>query len=222
MSDPDLLRPPPDLGWRDRLEALRDRAASMPRWHLVGVGVLAVVAVGIAVIVLRPPTARHDVQIPFAQGGSPGGSAPPTATTHVAEMVVHVAGAVVHPGVYRLQPGARAIDALDAAGGPTLDADPGRINLAALLRDGERVFIPRIGEAAPSAAGGGDEERGPIDLNTATAAELDSLPGVGPSTAAAIIDHRERNGPFTSVEQLLDVRGIGPAKLDQLRELVTV
>jgi competence protein ComEA len=224
MSDPDLLRPPPDVSWRERLEATRDRLARVPRWQVMGAALLAIVAVWMTVVLLRPPGGGPDVQIPFTQPGGGSGSTPSTVTkTETAELVVHVAGAVAHPGVYRLRAGARAIDAVDAAGGPTIDADTGRINLAAPLRDGERVYVPRIGEAAPSAIGAGTgEERGPINLNTATVAELESLPGVGPSTAAAIVDHRERSGPFTSVEQLLDVRGIGPAKLDQIRGLVTV
>lgn len=152
-----------------------------------------------------------------------------TTTAPPGPVVVHVAGAVVRPGVQTLAAGARVIDAVDAAGGLVADADPTRVNLAAEVVDGSQIYVPRQGEeSAPlpiagvgSDAGSGDPS-GPINLNTASAVELESLPGVGPATASAIVDHRERNGPFASVEKLLDVRGIGEAKLAQLRELVRV
>jgi competence protein ComEA len=163
-------------------------------------------------------------------------TAPPAGTpssTTAGEIVVHAAGAVARPGLQRLAPGARVADVLEAAGGPTSDADLDRLNLAAPVADGQRLFVPRIGEVAPptvapeggatSSGGGAAGEptaSGPIDLNTATAEELDALPGVGPATAAAIIDHRESNGRFANVDDLLDVRGIGPAKLEGLRDLV--
>jgi competence protein ComEA len=175
-------------------------------------------------------------------GSAPAASAAPspsssTATTTAADLVVHAAGAVAVPGVHRVPGGSRVADLLVAAGGPAPDADLDRVNLAAPLTDGERVWIPRVGEEAPpvvagtppAPAPGGDgaggapgAAAGPVDLNTATAVELDTLPGVGPATAAAIIEHRERAGPFRSVDDLLDVPGIGDAKLAQLRDLVVV
>jgi competence protein ComEA len=173
--------------------------------------------------------------------GASGASAAGVATSGVpTELVVHVVGAVAAPGIQRLPPGSRVADALAAAGDALPDADLARVNLAAPLIDGQQVFVPRPGEPAPSTlapAGGGSgvmegvpggtgatgtAQGGLVNLNTATAQELEALPGVGPSTAAAIIAHRDANGPFTSVEQLIDVRGIGDAKLEQLRHLVTV
>ncbi len=169
-----------------------------------------------------------------------------TSSTVAARILVHVAGAVAEPGVVEVAGTARVVDAVHAAGGLRADADPDRLNLAAPLTDGQRVVVPVIGqqvpvEAAPSPAGGAGGSRpgdssgteggggdgggtvgAPVDLNTADAAQLDELPGVGPSTAAAIISHREEEGPFTSVDSLLDVRGIGEAKLEALRDLVTV
>ncbi len=153
--------------------------------------------------------------------------------------MVHVAGAVAAPGVVSLSSGARVVDAVTAAGGMRPDADPDRINLAAPLTDGQRVVVPVIGQPDPievgvgagvggtavggsGAAGAAGASSGPVELNTATAAQLDTLPGVGPATAAAIIDHRSSAGPFGSVDELLDVRGIGEAKLEALRDLVTV
>ncbi len=152
---------------------------------------------------------------------------------------MHVAGAVTAPGVVRLSSGSRVVDAVTAAGGLRADADPDRVNLAAPLTDGQRVVVPVLGQPVPPETDGGGgaagtrrgrgamvvspraRPPGPVDLNTATAEELDTLPGVGPSTAAAIIDHRESSGPFRSVDALLDVRGIGEAKLEALRDLVT-
>ncbi|MEY4174789.1 MAG: hypothetical protein RI900_1954, partial [Actinomycetota bacterium] len=98
---------------------------------------------------------------------------------------------------------------------------PDAINLAARLLDGQRVYVPRVGEAVPPGAGP-EAPSGPLDLNSATEEQLDDLPGVGPATAAAIVAHRDSNGPFGSVDDLGEVRGIGPAKLDALRGLVTV
>jgi competence protein ComEA len=155
------------------------------------------------------------------------------------EVVVHAAGAVTTPGLYRLPPDARVADVVAAAGGLAADADGDRLNLAAPLADGMRVYVPRVGEAvvppvvageAPSQTTDGETEGDPttggpealVDVNTATAAELDELPGVGPATAEAIIDHREEQGPFRSVDDLLDVRGIGDAKLADLRDRVRV
>jgi len=142
--------------------------------------------------------------------------------------VVHVAGAVQSPGVYRLSSGARVIDAVQAAGGVAVDSNSDAINLAAALTDGERVYVPRIGEVPPVVASGGTgsggtaTSSGPVNLNSATADDLDTLPGVGPATAAAILAYRDQHGPFAAVDGLGEVRGIGPAKLDALRGLVTV
>ena len=149
------------------------------------------------------------------------------------EVVVHVVGAVPAPGVQRLPVGSRVVDAVEAAGGATGDADLARINLAAALVDGQQVYVLRVGEEAPlppsgSGAGmagsptGGDEAGGLVDINRASAAELEELPGVGPATAEAIIAHREQSGPFASVDDLIDVRGIGDAKLEQIRPQATV
>ena len=151
-------------------------------------------------------------------------------------LVVDVVGAVRRAGVVRVAPGARVLDAIAAAGGASPDADLARLNLAAPVADGARVAVPHVGAPAPAVdpsavtgastdAGGsgpGAATAGPVDLNTATAAQLDALPGIGPATAAAIVHDRETHGPFTSVNDLTRVRGIGPAKLEQLRDLVTV
>jgi competence protein ComEA len=165
----------------------------------------------------------------------------PTATSTVpAIVVVDVVGAVRRNGVVKLRLGARVVDALAAAGGATADADLVRLNLAAPVADGARIAVPRLGAPAPpvdpaavtgapvagasggAGAGAVASPASPVDLNTATAEQLDALPGIGPATAAAIIADRGANGPFRSVDDLGRVRGIGDAKLEQLRGLVTV
>lgn len=144
-------------------------------------------------------------------------------------ITVHVAGAVNNPGVYKLRSGARFNDGVIAAGGATDQADLNSVNLAMLLNDGEQIYILKRNEKphlitaqrSPSSATGGSAGSGNskvaiININTASLAELEQLPGVGPSTAKAIIDYREKNGAFVTVQDLINVRGIGPAKLDEI------
>jgi competence protein ComEA len=141
-------------------------------------------------------------------------------------LLVHVAGAVARPGVYEFEKGARVVDALRAAGGPVPGADVNSINLARPLSDGERVYVPRKGEAPPPEAGGpagtGSSAGQKVNINTATATELDSLPGVGPVLAQRIVDYRSKHGPFRSVRDLMKVEGIGQKKFDALKDYVTV
>jgi competence protein ComEA len=164
--------------------------------------------------------------LPQVSAAVPTSSPPTTLTTTV---VVQVVGAVVHPGVYRVPGDGRVLDAVTAAGGAAPGADIDRVNLAARVADGERIAVPRPGEDVPPAVspdGGGASASAtpaePLDLNTATADQLDALPGVGPATAKAIIDERRRRGRFRSVDDLLQVRGIGPSKLADLKGLVRV
>jgi competence protein ComEA len=133
------------------------------------------------------------------------------------ELVVDVAGAVSRPGLYRLVSGTRIADAVAAAGGATAKADVTLVNLAAPLADGEQVLVPARGSTA---AGGAPSATAPLDLNTATPDQLDALPGIGPTTAAKIVDYRQSHGPFRSVGDLEAVPGIGPSKLAQLKGLV--
>lgn len=162
-------------------------------------------------------------------GALPGGGNVSATTTSTVDVVVHVAGAVNAPGVLELPAGSRVGDAIAAAGGATADGDPNTLNLAAPLADGDRVAVPVLG-AVPVGAGADagvsnaatGQPSGPVNVNSASAADLEGLPGVGPATAQAIVAHRETNGPFASVDDLEEVRGIGPAKLDALRDSVTV
>jgi competence protein ComEA len=182
-------------------------------------GVAAVV--GVAVWFLRPPAPPVETTLPFAS--STAATSPTTAEPTV--MLVHVAGAVRAPGVIELQSGSRVVDAIDAAGGAVSEADLARLNLASPVTDGQQVYVPRAGEIVPVDApspAGVDPASSRVNLNTATADDLDALPGIGPATAQAILDWRVENGAFTTVDDLLEVRGIGEAKLADLRDLVTV
>lgn len=208
---------------------------------------VGVVVVGVAWLIRSPPPPT-EAGLPFATTttGLSAGTLPvpdrdpvdwnsgnvavdPT----VSKLVVHVAGAVARPGVYELGSDERVDAAIIAAGGPTLEADLDGLNLAAILGDGQRIYVPRDGEVDPAAVASGGPPTGaagatvtappsPIDVNTATADELQTLPGIGPATAAAIVDDRERNGPFASVADLERVPGIGPAKLAAIADSVTV
>lgn len=147
------------------------------------------------------------------------------------QVYVHVGGAVHRPGLYELPDGSRVFDAVRAAGGATDDADLDSLNLASKVKDGDKVLVPvRIepgadpptsgAPAGPSSAGGA--QGGLVNLNSATAEQLDALPGVGPSTAQKIIAYRTEHGGFRTVDELMEVPGIGPAKFEELKDLVTV
>ncbi|MGK2347977.1 ComEA family DNA-binding protein [Actinomyces sp. W5033] len=150
------------------------------------------------------------------------------------QVAVHVAGAVVSPGVVVLAAGARVADAIDAAGGAVPEADTDQLNLARVLTDGEQVRVPRQGEetltvsagqgpAQPRQDGaGGPSVPGRVNLNTADATELETLPGIGPALAQRILSYRAEHGAFTSVDELTAVSGIGSARLEALRDLVVL
>ena len=217
----------------------------------VGVAALILVAVVAGLVWYRvgvggataPP--RHDHHrterpstpssvAPDASGNSPR----PTADDADGTLVVHVAGAVTKPGVVELPAGTRVIDAVEAVGGALPEGQLDRLNLAAKLADGQRVFVARPGEADPGAgtgasvAGaptgaptGGSSDGvagGPVNLNTATQAELEELPGIGPVLASAILTERDRRGGFRSVNELRSVRGIGEQRFADLAPLVAV
>lgn len=171
------------------------------------------------------PPGVPEATIPLAGSGASRSEPAPIATSAPPRVVaVHLAGAVARPGVHMLADGSRVIDAVNAAGGPLADADVARVNLAAKLIDGTRIYVPRVGELAPpgETGDGAAGPAGPVNLNQATADQLDALPGIGPATAAAIVNYRRDNGPFRSVDELVAIRGIGPARLEELRSLVTV
>lgn len=224
-SSREPFRPVPDPSWRERVDALVERARLLPpRGRLVAAVVATIAVAAIAVLLLRPAGAAPapELDLPRATESS---SPAPAASLPTQIVVVQAAGAVARPGLYRLPSGTRVDDLVQAAGGLAPDADPDRLNLAALLTDGEKVYVPRVGESVPADAAGSDSTAsatGPIDLNAATIAQLETLPGIGPATAQAIVDYRTQHGRFRAVDDLLNVRGIGPAKLDALKGLVRV
>lgn len=177
---------------------------------------LAVTVIGVAVIIvlggfvwfgMGPPPTTVDPEataVPTTVGRLPG------------SMTVHISGAVVRPGLVSIPDGSRMADAVAAAGGALPTADLGSINLARQIRDGDHVIVPVHG----GGSGGVPGEPAGIDINTASASELEALPGVGPVLADRIVAFRTDRGPFSSVEDLLDVPGIGEAKLAQMRDAI--
>lgn len=202
--------------------SLRERLASLSRAELGGLALLIVAALaGGGLWYVRSLPRPVEVRAAVAEPPPPA-----TPSPSGAPVLVHVAGWVRRPGVYELEPGDRVVDAIRAAGGARRGANLDALNLAAPLADGAQVLVPR--EAAPGAAGSAPAPGAPggpaglVNVNTATEAELETLPGIGPVLAAAIVQYRTEHGPFTSVEQLEEVSGIGPATLAEIRDLVTV
>jgi competence protein ComEA len=185
--------------------------------------------VGYALYTQRQPQAQPiEIITPEAPVATTPLAEGPATTPAPVEIRVYVSGAVESPGVYRLPPDSMVVDAIEAAGGTTNDADLIAVNLAHPLADGEQIYVPALDENLPppepissSTSGGGDQNAlpvTPVDLNTATQAQLESLPDIGPAMAKRIIEGR----PYSSVEDLLRVKGIGEARLEKLRPYVTV
>ena len=182
-----------------------DRPPQSYRTLLAG-ALLAVIVVAIGLLALREVVARPPpLEIIL-----------PTPTSSPSQLQVHIAGAVTSPGVYLLAPDTRLHEAIEAAGGATDEADLDAVNLALKVVDGQRYQIPRGGEEAAEVTDG------LLDVNVASAAQLESLPGIGPVLAEAIVVHRRQNGPYQRLEDLLAVPGIGTVTLDRPRPLVTV
>ncbi len=142
-----------------------------------------------------------------------------------APILVHVSGAVTNPGVYALEPGSRVKDALQIAGGTHPEANTQTLNLAAPLQDGARILVPIYPTATSPGAPPVVAQSNPvypIDINLATQAELESLPGIGPVTAKKIIAYREENGPFNAIEEIQNVSGIGPKTFEEIKNLIAV
>ena len=216
----------------------RAGVTGVPRGAFVGAAVLAVAAV--VFVGWRLGGAVSGEEFAYAPGDpaqAESAAAPaPEDTVSGAEgpssVWVHVAGAVKAPGLYELDSPARAGDAVARAGGPTPDALLDAVNLARVVADGEQIYVPGAdeleGATGPPAAGslpapsaGGTSQAG-VDINRASAAELESLPGVGPSTAAKIVADREANGPFAAAEDVMRVTGIGEKKFEAMREMIVV
>ncbi len=210
----------PHSDWFSSVASFKTFAAeSMRGWlseHLLtvcalaaGIGVVATLLVGTFKGDSKPTTS----------------SFPSQSVTSMASVVyVDVDGAVARPGIYRLSNGSRVSDALKAAGDSTQNADLSRINRAAVVRDGQKLFVPEVGQSGLPVgdSSASADANGPVNINDASSEQLQTLPGVGPATAQAIVTYRDKQGSFKSVEDLNNVPGIGPAKLARLKPLITV
>lgn len=220
----ELTRPIAPETTRDKLG--RALAGVTPGRVASTLGALFLVSVG-SWWLLRAPAPPVERSLPMAARPATAtvAAAPPPSVVP-ADVVVQIAGAVVRPGVYHLPLGSRVGDLVTAAGGPIDGVDAAVLPLAAKVADGQRVYLPKPGEPVSAAAGvsvgGSSASAGPVDLNSATVAQLDALPGIGPATAAAIVAYRDKNGPFKTIDGLLEIKGLGAAKVDALRELVRV
>ena len=230
-----------------------ERVKRMDRWAGKLLGHKAVVVAILVVIAAASGLAMasfggHSSGVSFERAGDSGSSAEPGSgvdshdresdgSSHKAsvelEVYVDVDGAVVSPGVYRLKDGARVSQAIDAAGGLTAEADVTGLNRASKITDGQKIYVPTVGEQQAAAAVGGVESgaattpgagssSGLVNINTASVSELQTLSGIGPSMAQSIIDERTQNGAFASVDDLMRVSGIGEKKLAKIKDCICV
>lgn len=228
--------------------------------QLAAIALLGLALIGLGFRFARPSLGRRDTgDIKITEPGqstaqdvdiSVDGNSAPTKPAPAASVMVHVAGRVKFPNVYTLAPGSRVIDAVKAAGGSCADANLDMVNLAAKVKDGDKILVPSrnmpiqsflasaaarapkasaAAQPAPSESSGRSSSgklsipgQGFVNINTASPEELQQLPGVGPSTAQKIIDHRTEIGTFTSVDQLMDVKGIGPKKMEKIKPFVAL
>lgn len=211
---------PPQLDLIPARPRPRARWSIPPRTALLALLALALVA---GAAILRSVSAASGTPVDLAEPRATLSASAPTPAASSTPVLVHVVGQVANPGVVELPAQARVSEALNAAGGPLPDADLSALNLAAVVQDGAQIVVPAPGEAAPAApSAAGAATSGLIDLNRASATELEELPGVGPVLAERIVADRESQGPFSSVDDLDRVSGIGPAVLANLRDRATV
>jgi competence protein ComEA len=216
--------------------SIRDRLSTLSRRELAGlVAIVVITLVGGAVWYVRSLPKPVQVTSSLGQPGAPavtGVGASPVAgpTASPASLFVDVAGMVRRPGVYEFREGDRVIDAIRAAGGERGGAALDGLNLAAPLADGTQILVPKrapagvspVGQTGGTSAGISGAPAAKINVNTADATQLQELPGIGEVLSQAIVDYRTKNGPFGSVDELEDVSGIGPATMDDIRQLVTI
>ncbi|SMG46765.1 competence protein ComEA [Agreia pratensis] len=202
----------------------------------VGAGIVIVLAVLVVAVLVSALAPRGSSEVLVTSQGAAQSNSPPEGVGQTLDgggssdglvIYVHVLGAVARPGLYELREGARIVDAIAAAGGYTDVADTAQLNLARVVSDGEQLYAPAMGETVPlpssgGAAAPGDTASAAVNLNTADSAALETLPRIGPETAKKIIDYRDEHGPFTSIDQLLEVPGIGQKTLDGLRDAAVV
>jgi competence protein ComEA len=205
-------------------ETTEQKETQYRRGHVIFFSVLSLVVGSVTGYFLPRPQASPPIVV-----STPVPTRTPLPTPTPAPVRVHVSGEVLQPGVYELSPGGIVQDAIEAAGGPAPNADLDCINLALELKDQQKVYVPCQGEMAPppplSGGGpgnGGTAEMSPLNINTATTTELERLPGIGPTLAQRIVEYRQANGPFVTVEDIQEVCGIGRATFEDLKDLITV
>lgn len=200
--------------------SFRERLDTLSRGEIAGLMVVLVAVMGGAGLWYARSLPKPVTIAEAGPGAAEESSSPSPAVT----LIVDVAGAVHQPGVYEFAEGDRVIDAIERAGGPMPKADLSLLNLAAPLTDGTQILVPKAGPPGTVVPGGTTpgSSSGLININTASATELEALPGIGEVLAATIVEYRTQNGPFASVEELMDVSGIGPATLDEIRDQVTI
>jgi competence protein ComEA len=202
------------MGWQERY-----------RWYAAFVLIALAVVGGLVVWIRRPRPGPIIISTPV-----PTATPPPVPTLTPAPLRVYVTGAVLEPDVYLLPPASIVKDALAAAGGATDDADLNRINLALQLSDQQQVYVPRKGEESPPVPPLGERSpsdssgatgTGQVNINAASVEALQTLPGVGPAIAQRIVDYRTEHGPFATIDDLMNVKGIGPATFAELKDQIT-
>lgn len=185
-------------------------------WTVAFAIIIALLSTGLILLLVQAPRGEAVILRP-----------PPTPQP----IQVYVTGGVTNPGVYALPVESRRLDAVEAAGGFSAEAEPSGLNLAALLEDGEHLLVPTLvsnpglpgdQHPAPQISTQDAKSASLINLNTATQSELESLPGIGPVLAREIISYRDSNGPFQNIEDVIEVKGIGPAKYDQIKDMITL
>jgi competence protein ComEA len=181
------------------------------RVPIVGALFLLLVTAGGVIYVRRPAAQPMEIVEPS-----------PTPVPSPVQLAVYVTGAVLNPGVYYLPEESRVEDALEAAGGPTSESDLDRVNLAQRVHDEDQIHFPEVGEETVPSRSTGVLQAGLIDINTASAGELEGLPGIGPKLAQCIVDYRESNGPFATIEEIMEVQGIGQGVFEEIKESITV
>jgi competence protein ComEA len=201
--------------------SFRERLDTLSRGEIAGLIVVLVAVLGGAGLWYARSLPKP---VTIAEAGPGAASQESSSASPAVMLIVDVAGAVHQPGVYEFAEGDRVIDAIERAGGPKPKADLSLLNLAAPLTDGTQILVPKAGPPGAVVPGVSvpGASSGLININTASATELETLSGIGEVLAATIVEYRTQNGPFASVEELMDVSGIGPATLDEIRDHVTV